>query len=44
LALLRGHPAGGRVIVIETSNNTDIQHARARLAAVAASVMGSSSL
>lgn len=39
LALLRGHPSGGRVVVIETSNTTDIQHARARLEAVAASVM-----
>ena len=41
-ALVRGRPAGGRVIVIETSNNTDIQHARARLEAVATSVMRSS--
>lgn len=42
LALLRGHSSGGRVVVIETSNNTDIQHARSRLEAVATSIMMSS--
>lgn len=43
LAILRGDPAGGRVVVIETSNNGDIEHARARLSAVATSIIGSSS-
>ncbi len=41
-ALVRRRPAGGRVIVIETSNNTDIESARARLESVVTSVMGSS--
>lgn len=39
LALLRGRPSGGRVVVIETLVDTDIQQTRERLESVAISII-----
>ncbi len=40
LALVRGRPAGGRVIVIETTNTGDTQLARGRLKKAASEIIG----
>lgn len=43
LALMRGRPAGGRVVVIETLADIDIQRTRVRLESVAKAMMGAGS-
>jgi EpsI family protein len=43
MALMRGQPAGGRVVVIETPAGTDIRRARERLESVAKAMMGAGS-
>ncbi len=40
LALMRGRPAGGRVVVIETPADTGIQRTHDRLQTVATAIMG----